>query len=1554
MATSFPRDPRFDIQLIDTADGFTIAESLGLLLTENGGALGFSRQMISPYSGSLAQGDITDKDLGRGTIRSQDDWRGGRGLLQSYAKTDRFYDGVADTRFANSVMLPPEIVQTTIAGTNDPGYPKQGTQVDTAKGGAGVSWTRGARVDSFRTVSAAWSRGSRVDGSQSISLTWAARPLTSRPVTSSWTTRAINPSKNTGQALAGSIGVASGPAANVATPFTPADTFSTNQISVYDGGSFGTSFTVYIMTDNSGSPSNTALANTGVVGGIGGAGGTITCALSATITLTGGTVYWVRIATVSSSLIGYVSGGTMLKSTGGLAGTWSAYSSNDIRYEFNITSATTIDDKQQKTKQAQRFTVGGSGIALATMGLYLSTTTWSAGSTCTVSICADSSGSPGGVLSTGTFSNPGSPGWAGAFMSAFTLVAITSYWIVLEVTSTGSATPTSINWWSDTTAGNPLGTPKYAFDAGVGYGAWTVTSGTACFVVNGALNGTAPHFHIYKKTVTSRAQAFTTAGGVTATTLAAFVNIASLSGSPTLSLSLYNNSGGAPQGSPLATATFANPGPTNAWVSGAVSVVLGASTMYWLVLEPQGWVETDTVSGTWLTDTTAPYAGGAPSLGSATTDTARTWAAQTGYDFYFYINTPTAANLSNYSHDKLQTRRGQVGDVNTAVTGITTIRLRLSMTFMVGAPTLTLKVYTWAGGVPTTLLASVAITPSSITTEGWYSFTVGAFTAPAGTGVNNGVLVSIEPDAPTAADAISLSWHCDTAAVAAFQGRTLVSTAPLGGSFSAWSSSAPDAAVSLYWVMQSYTTSVPTSLGYHTHVLSQHRMWAKFVTVGAITLTNVKLYLKMNSWNGAIAGTVSIMTTPAPGGSVVVSTPITKAAFDSAGAFGSFNYVQFNMSASLAAATTYYIALTVTVPPGFNDIADSGDITWGQDAAAVYDDAYFQGLIDANTSEYGVAQAAAGVTGGASASTRPYYIINNGSTTPTAITVQPLVFAGAWYIASGVNIYKFTNAGSVWNIVNTCAANVTALASFGGKIYALLGDANDMLESSTGAAASWSATAGSRRYTYVRAYNGFMYLAKAAGGASALAYTNATAWTTVQVSTSDIVITGLASFNNELIILASTGMYSLSSNIVYQIIDYSSEAWPDNGKNAIPWAADGKLQVPLRSGLNSYDGVRLTPIGPDMDDGLPVGERGRISAMAALRFWLFAAVDADQAGRSGIYCYNGRGWHCLAKATQVGKRIRALGNETVTSPNGNARVWYFEDSTPFYMEFPSLTDNRRGVTGMRYATTGSITTSRMGGELSQILKDAQQVIITSEAMVPGSQLVRVYLEVDGSGYWNYLGYVQNSPREILTITPPGIQNMTVAGMFNISGNTTVFVSTVAPGLAVGMQLRCGNEIITVKQIVNSTVFYATSMPESGPFAPGSILSPTTPIGYDFRLRLDLVTDDPTKTPVVARVSLKWQETLIDKFRYSATVRIDDKTPLRSGQNEHPQYNSTQLRAQLDRWIKRKSPFILVQPDGTNTKVRIMQASESAWTRNTGDAALSPTFGTQLSLTMDEI
>lgn len=578
-----------------------------------------------------------------------------------------------------------------------------------------------------------------------------------------------------------------------------------------------------------------------------------------------------------------------------------------------------------------------------------------------------------------------------------------------------------------------------------------------------------------------------------------------------------------------------------------------------------------------------------------------------------------------------------------------------------------------------------------------------------------------------------------------------------------------------------------------------------------------------------------------------------------------------------------------------------------------------------------------------------YYIVNDGDSFDTDVTVDPVVFGTGFYLAAGLKVYKFNNSTQVWDTLATFtgSAIVTAMAEYGGKLWFARGDGAYMR---TYDGTSWADTA--VQFTHLLNYNGYLNAVKSVGGAGAFGYYNGTEWITVALATNSVKIAGQVGYQSRFLVTAEVGAWEQSSDFVQQILDYSQQRSSVNGRNPIVWIGDGLAYIPIRHGLNAWNLAGMRPSGLDLDEGLPAGWQGPVSAMVGTPSWLFAAVDAGASGYSGVYAktVESGGWHRLIAAPFPGKRIRAIAFEAVTHPNGIPRLWAMLGAEAWYVEMPDYSNNRYTHTGSEYQTSGSLISSWWGGELSQIAKDFQQISVRTTGCRHGCS-VDVYIEVDRSGYWMHCGTVTRSPYQLLQLRTSSIvpkvigvgstdqvividtvQSAQVYAAGSSGGEELVNAdNSILDDLHPGTFIRIGAEAAQVASVVVGAITLAMPLQNGAPEA-GTKVYGSSPGGREMRYKLVFQTDTPTDTPRVMGVTLRYQDQVLGNARYTITVRVEDNMRMRNG-GDYP-YTAAELRERLDDWIKRLTPFKMVLPDDTSRRVKMISATESDFTRDT--------------------
>jgi hypothetical protein len=227
------------------------------------------------------------------------------------------------------------------------------------------------------------------------------------------------------------------------------------------------------------------------------------------------------------------------------------------------------------------------------------------------------------------------------------------------------------------------------------------------------------------------------------------------------------------------------------------------------------------------------------------------------------------------------------------------------------------------------------------------------------------------------------------------------------------------------------------------------------------------------------------------------------------------------------------------------------------------------------------------------------------------------------YLAnSDLNFWKLVDDDQ-WTNIKTFATACTDLLAVGDKLYIGLGDVTEYETMNTSDVVSTSPSVPARLFTL---WNGFLWRAVT----SSVYYTSdETTWVEVPVADSGYQVTGMAGFQNDLIVSTENALFRVApGDIVYRITPWANVS-ATNGKHMLNW--QGNLYISQGESLLRYDGAGLLPFGPDLGEGLPEGDAGEIVGLTASNNWLMCLVQG--ATSSTVWAHNGQGWHCMFRNT---------------------------------------------------------------------------------------------------------------------------------------------------------------------------------------------------------------------------------------------------------------------------------------------------------------------------------
>lgn len=512
----------------------------------------------------------------------------------------------------------------------------------------------------------------------------------------------------------------------------------------------------------------------------------------------------------------------------------------------------------------------------------------------------------------------------------------------------------------------------------------------------------------------------------------------------------------------------------------------------------------------------------------------------------------------------------------------------------------------------------------------------------------------------------------------------------------------------------------------------------------------------------------------------------------------------------------------------------------------------------------------------------------------------------------------------------TARANtITDIEVFGSLLYLAYGDSVAMETFDT--AGTFAAVAG-REATYLLTYNGYLYTLTTTG---VLEYFNGTAWSSsIQIGRSaDEYFTGITGYKNQVIIASDRALYSISADIPYTAYPYDDMRSSLNGYRMAAWIGDGRLYVPIQNSLWAWDGTTMEPAWMDTEEDVPAINRGTISFILPTTQHLFVAVDAGASGRSAIYARTRAGtWHTIHRSSTTGRRIQALYYHVNPSTFQHMLNWHETGGDGYYM---NITDSRNDENNsdLRFIPSSTLDSSWIGSELRLIDKEINSVLVGWEpyGTAESSANLQVHLECDRTGIWSQVGstLVHNTVQAVFQIS----EFATTAPSYA----TTVLEHLVAfpyiapvstSGIVAGQFIRIGRE---VRQVVSVGGGYLQlQRPFDTQYAVGTPIVGSVPVAREFRYRITLTAGPGGglyySAPIVHSVSLKYQDQLVDKYRFTLQVRVEDEMSDRAG-GSYP-YTAAQLRTLLYSYLRRATPFRVIMPTGELFTCKVANMNEA--------------------------
>lgn len=434
-------------------------------------------------------------------------------------------------------------------------------------------------------------------------------------------------------------------------------------------------------------------------------------------------------------------------------------------------------------------------------------------------------------------------------------------------------------------------------------------------------------------------------------------------------------------------------------------------------------------------------------------------------------------------------------------------------------------------------------------------------------------------------------------------------------------------------------------------------------------------------------------------------------------------------------------------------------------------------------------------------------------------------------------------------------------------------------------------------------------------------------WTTsAHVGNASTKITGLAELDGVLYIAKEEGLYKLlSDQEAMLVVSWADQEDPVNGRSMKAW--QGNLIFPIGHGLMKFTAGQITPFGLDMDEGLPSGKLGKVKCIVSTMQTLYVAVAGDENNVSGIYEYNGVGWHNLYTSTVKDSPITAMCYTTTFA--GQNRLWFSQGNDVYYMLIPDVTgnpanwmdDNEAGLA--TFVDSGFLETGWIEAGLPEVTKS--WINLATDTETPAACSIDVYYHCDDSTEY----------RKLTTISANGVSSIRFPLVRNIGGHkvitssatptTTVFDVADDSGIVAGDVIVInGHERIvsTVTTHTVDTVDYDQITISTGlPVAPevGDLVFSAGKAGKRIRLKFVLSTTDITKTPILKRWTLGLLARPETTWAWQFQVRVQENMENLDGSGEYP-YTLAQVLDNLRIPTETPMPVDFKDPDGVSYEV----------------------------------
>jgi len=536
-----------------------------------------------------------------------------------------------------------------------------------------------------------------------------------------------------------------------------------------------------------------------------------------------------------------------------------------------------------------------------------------------------------------------------------------------------------------------------------------------------------------------------------------------------------------------------------------------------------------------------------------------------------------------------------------------------------------------------------------------------------------------------------------------------------------------------------------------------------------------------------------------------------------------------------------------------------------------------------------------------------------GPATPFAYFVRGTQLLGASLTFPGTPVVS---------LVTTLPVAATDVAYYNGLYYIAYGAARDVdtwngatLTTIATRVTKWCVDAGYLHGLHqgkVRYFDGAVWVPALASGG-------------IPIHPSGETANAIAGWREQIWVATDRGLYSMAGDIGYPVYKWSAYVVNGVAGRGMSPAFDGGLYIPLGETLLRFDGTQFQSSNPP---SIPTygASQPTVHAIISSPEYLYVlateSIPNTNQYRGTLYARDrNANWHNLARFESGGATPPTVGPVYMWQ----GLLFWWANGKPY--QFRPYLHAHEPLTLV--STTAELESSTQGLELSSIYKDLHSISVTlGPPFFSAGATLYVDMQYNDNGTWLQVGTLTGgrpNRRFDFNFAVPALTAKFFVSYDESTPNVyrvTLLGSTA--DIVTGSWIRIGRIAYQVDTIIDAT-HLTLREPIRATHLPGEDITGSRPVVRAWRWRLRIVST--VSTPVtVESVTIKYQDVMLDRYRWTLHIRCEDELIDRQG-GKFP-YGIALLQWKLDAYMRRGTPFQLVDIDGSAYTVKVANANES--------------------------